>query len=91
MNKHLGKEDWGQAEEVTMCSGRYQGRGSVRGCHTLSLLKETLGEVTHPLWPKVSPHQRYRGTQIKLNLFTGLFHLQKLQWKSTGTCLRNLF
>jgi len=68
-NQHLGEEGWGLAEQATVCPGRSQGRGSVAGRNTVSLLKETLGQAIHPLWPQVSLHQRYRATQVKPNRF----------------------
>lgn len=65
--------------------------GAQCGGVTLSLLKETLGEATYSWWPKVSLHQCYRATQIKPNPFQWAFHMEGLQQKSSGVCLRKLF
>lgn len=83
-NKHLGEESQGQAEEGAVCPGRCQGSGSARGYETLSPHRETLGEVSYLLWPKVVLLRQYRHTQIKPNLYPGLLHLEKFQQR-TGT------
>lgn len=74
-----------------MCPRGFQGSGSARGYKPLSLPWETLGEVSYPLWPKVVLLGQYRHTEIKLDLYPGLFHLEKFQQQSTGPCLRKRF
>lgn len=57
------------------------------------------GGVTHSprsgeLWEKsftLCGPRSARTTDETKSFFTGLFHLEKLQWESTGTCLRKLF